>query len=157
MKYVEAQRRGYPIGTRAPQKSPLARKVKSVRATLAKTGALVVLAAACSRTRSVEPVLRPDRILVTFPMQEGVEHEITDPSVLGRVQELVHADLDGWRDIGSYGKSPIAHDDLEVDAGGQRVGVAVGDSWLQREKWLKDIPEAREKELLALVGWTPRR
>jgi hypothetical protein len=119
--------------------------------------AIFAVLAACSPTRSVEPVPRPDRILVTFPMREGVEHEITDPSVLGQIQALVNADLDGWRDISSYGKSPIAHADLLVNAGGRRLGIGVGDSWLQREKWLKDIPEDREKELLALVGWTPRR
>jgi hypothetical protein len=89
-------------------------------------------------------------------MDEGIGHEITDPAVLGRIQGLVNADLDGWRDISAYGKSPMAHADLDIHAGGQRLGIAVGDSWLQRENWLKDIPEARERELLLLTGWSPK-
>jgi hypothetical protein len=129
---------------------------KRMQGTLAGAVVLVVLAAACSRTRSVEPIPRPDRIVVRFPMMEGVEHEITDPTVLARVQGLLNADLDGWRDIRSYGKSPMAHASLEVDTGGRRLGVSVGDSWLERDTLLKDIPEARERELLGLVGWTRR-
>jgi hypothetical protein len=127
----------------------------SARTTLGRTLALILLAGACSRTRSVEPVLHPDRIFVTFPTREGAAHEITDATVRGRIQGLLDADLDGWRDISSYGKSPIAHVALEADAGGERLSILVGDAWLQRGTWLKDIPEPRERELLGLVGATP--
>ena len=115
----------------------------------------MLLAAACSHTSSVEAMPNPDRIFVTFPTREGAAHEITDATVLARIQGLLNADLDGWRDIRSYGKSPIAHAALEVDAGGERLSIWVGDAWLQRGTWLKDIPEARERELLGLVGAAP--
>ena len=79
---------------------------------------LALFACACSRTASVEPVPLADRMRVTFPMGEGVEHEITDPTLLGRIQALVNADLSGWRDITGFGKDPIPHARLLVDAGG---------------------------------------
>jgi hypothetical protein len=118
---------------------------------------IITLLAACSRTASVEPVPLPDHIRVTFPMGEGVEHEITDPTVLARVQVLMNADLDGWRDISGFGKDPIPHAHVVVEARGQRTLISVGDSWLQRDKWYKEIPVAREKELFGLVGGKPMR
>jgi hypothetical protein len=106
----------------------------------------------CARAQRIEPLPQPRRVRVTFPLGDGTAHEITDPVVLSRLETLMNVDCTNWRDIGSFGKYPMARADLQVEADGPQLWVAIGDSWLQRGNLLKNIPEAREAELLRLVG-----
>ena len=92
--------------------------------------------------------------LVLLPIALGPDGE-PRKAALARIQALVNDDLDGWRDIRLYGKSPVARAVLRLDSTGQHVSVAIGDPWLERGTLLKDIPLARERELLELVGGGP--
>jgi hypothetical protein len=55
------------------------------------------------------PIPHPDRIWVSFVMEHGQPHMITDPVLLNRVEAIVNAECDGWKDWRSlYGKDAIA-------------------------------------------------
>ena len=128
---------------------------KCPKAVLFAVLANLLLGSACSRTRGIDPIARPEHALVTFPLGTGIAHQITDKAAIARIKALVNDDLDGWRDIRLYGKSPVARAVLRLDSTGQHVSVAIGDPWLERGTLLKDIPLARERELLELVGGGP--
>jgi hypothetical protein len=124
--------------------------------------AVIACLGGCSRTRSVEtpsvelePMPHADRIYVTFPAHEsrdGTPHYVTDPIVIGRIENLANAERAGWRDIRSWGKYPIARAELTLYSGNNISTLELGNGYLLRRPMLQNVPYERTRELMELLG-----